>query len=96
MDVTKPYRFIWLGVVHSPKPYKFIGFRWAFISQTPVFIKEDGLGLTDVDEESGHQAQAPQGAHTMTAGSGALAAPTLCARGRCVGEGRKFEVFGYM
>ncbi len=36
MDVTKPYEFIWFGDVHGPKPYEFIGLRWAFISQTPV------------------------------------------------------------
>ncbi len=36
MDVTKPYKFIWLGDIHGPKTYQFIGFRWAFISQTPV------------------------------------------------------------
>jgi hypothetical protein len=36
MDVTKPYKFIWFGDVHGPNPYKFIGFRWAFISQTPL------------------------------------------------------------
>ncbi len=29
MDVTKPYKFIWFGDIHGPKPYKFIGFRWA-------------------------------------------------------------------
>ena len=39
MDVTKPYEFIWFGDIHGPKPYKFIGFRWAFISQTPVVRK---------------------------------------------------------
>ncbi len=32
MDVTKPYKFVWLGDVHGPCPYKFIGFRWSFIS----------------------------------------------------------------
>ncbi len=34
--VTKPYKVIWFGDIHGPKPYKFVGFRWAFISQTPV------------------------------------------------------------
>ncbi len=29
MDATKPYEFIWFGGIHGPKPYKFIGFRWA-------------------------------------------------------------------
>ncbi len=24
------------GDIHDPRPYKFIGFRWALISQTPV------------------------------------------------------------
>jgi hypothetical protein len=36
MDVTKPCKFIWFGDIHDPKPYKSIGFRWAFILQTPV------------------------------------------------------------
>ena len=36
MDVTKPYNVIWFCDIHGPKPYKFIGFGWAFISQTPV------------------------------------------------------------
>ena len=36
MDVTKPYKFIGFGDIHGPKPYEFIGLRWAFISQTPV------------------------------------------------------------
>ncbi len=36
MDVTNQYNFTWFGDIHGPKPYKFIGFRWAFISQTPV------------------------------------------------------------
>jgi hypothetical protein len=26
MDVTKPYKFIWFGDIHGPKPYKLIGF----------------------------------------------------------------------
>ncbi len=26
MDVTKSYKFTWLGTIHGPKPYKFIGF----------------------------------------------------------------------
>ncbi len=36
MDVTKPYKFIWFGDILCPKAYRSIGFRWAFISQTPV------------------------------------------------------------
>ncbi len=36
MDVTKFYKLIGFGDIHGPKPYKFIGFGWAFISQTPV------------------------------------------------------------
>jgi hypothetical protein len=36
IDVTKPYKSIWFGDRHGPKPYEFIGFRWALISQTPV------------------------------------------------------------
>ncbi len=28
----KPCKFIWFGDIHGPTPYKFIGFRWAFIS----------------------------------------------------------------
>ncbi len=27
MDVTKPYKFVWFGDIHGPKPYKFIGIR---------------------------------------------------------------------
>ena len=27
---------IWFGDIHGPKPYEFIGLRWACISQTPV------------------------------------------------------------
>jgi hypothetical protein len=27
MDVTKPYKFIGFGDIHSPKPYKLIGLR---------------------------------------------------------------------
>jgi hypothetical protein len=29
-------QIIWFGDIHSPRPYKFIGLRWALISQTPV------------------------------------------------------------
>ncbi len=36
MDVTKSYKSIWFGDIHGPKPYEFTGFRWTFISQTPV------------------------------------------------------------
>ncbi len=36
MDVTKPYKFIRHGDIHGPKPYKCIGFRWVFMSQTPL------------------------------------------------------------
>ncbi len=25
MDVTEPYEFTWFGVIHGPKPYKFLG-----------------------------------------------------------------------
>ncbi len=28
-------------VIHGPKPQKFKGFRWAFISQTPVSVQVD-------------------------------------------------------
>jgi hypothetical protein len=38
MDVTRSYEFIWFGDMHGPKTYKFIGFRRASISQTPVFF----------------------------------------------------------
>ncbi len=38
MGVTKPYKLKWFGDVQGPKPYNFIGFGWAFISQTPVLI----------------------------------------------------------
>ncbi len=41
MDVTKPHEFTWFGDTHGPKPYKCIGLRWAFISQTPVVLPED-------------------------------------------------------
>ncbi len=36
VDFTKPYEFIWPGDIHGPKPCKFRGFRWAFMSQTSV------------------------------------------------------------
>ncbi len=36
MDVTESCEFIWFGDIHGTKPYKFMGFRWAFVSQTPV------------------------------------------------------------
>ncbi len=36
MDASKPYKIIWFGDIHGPKTYKFIGFRCAFISQTPL------------------------------------------------------------
>ncbi len=36
MDVTEPYKSIWFGDSQGPTPYKSIGLRWAFISQTPV------------------------------------------------------------
>ena len=34
MDVTKPYKFIWVGDIHGPKPYESSGRRWASILQT--------------------------------------------------------------
>ncbi len=64
MDFTKPYRFRWFGDTHGPKPYKVIGFRWAFKSQTPIawtvddrhkpqkytlFQKQGGRGNTDLE-----------------------------------------------
>ena len=39
MDVTKPHKFIHFGDIHGPELYKFIGFRWVFISQTPVVLR---------------------------------------------------------
>ncbi len=36
MGVTKPFKFIRFGDIHGPKRSKFIGYRWAFISQTPL------------------------------------------------------------
>ncbi len=42
MNVTKPYHFLWFGDIHGPKPYEFMKFRWALISQTPVFHVSDG------------------------------------------------------
>ncbi len=36
MAATKAYRFLGLGAIHGPTPYEFIGFRGAFISQTPA------------------------------------------------------------
>ncbi len=36
IDVTKACEFEWFGYIHGPKPYTCIGFRWAFISQTPA------------------------------------------------------------
>jgi hypothetical protein len=44
MDVTKPYKNIWFGDIHGPKPYKFIGLRWAFISQRPVWYFNQASG----------------------------------------------------
>ncbi len=38
VDVAKPYNLTWFGDIHGPTPYKFIGFRWAVISQTPVVL----------------------------------------------------------
>ncbi len=43
MDVTKSFEFIWFGDVHGPTPYKFTGFRRAFISQTPLFFEPDAF-----------------------------------------------------
>ncbi len=36
LQVTKPCKFVLFGDIYGPKSYKFIGFRWAFVSQTPV------------------------------------------------------------
>ncbi len=35
-DVLKPFRFIWFGDIHGPRPNQITKFRWAFIAQTPV------------------------------------------------------------
>ncbi len=43
MDLTKPYKFISFGDIHGPKPYQFMGVRWAFISQTPVLNEDSSL-----------------------------------------------------
>ncbi len=53
MDATKPYEFIWYGDVHGPIPYKFIGLRWALLSQTPV------AGLQRSWEEGGAGSKLP-------------------------------------
>ncbi len=37
MGVTEPYEFTWLGDIHGPKPFEFIGFRATIISNTPLF-----------------------------------------------------------
>jgi hypothetical protein len=29
MGVNKPYKFDWFSNIHGPKPYKFLGLRWA-------------------------------------------------------------------
>ncbi len=36
MDVTKPYKCVWFGDIHGPKPYEFVGFRWPGIVQCRV------------------------------------------------------------
>ncbi len=40
MDVTKPSNFMLTAM--DPKPFKFIGFRWVFISQAPVLTSTQG------------------------------------------------------
>ena len=46
MDVT-PYKFIWCGDIYGPKPYQFIGSRWAFIPQTLVVLPVPVPGFWD-------------------------------------------------
>ncbi len=69
MHVTKPSELLWLGDLNGPKPYKFIGFRWAFMSQTPVacmicsvraFFKSHVLceSMVTIERASRHQAVA--------------------------------------
>ncbi len=43
IDVAKPYKIIWFGDIHGPILYKFIGLRWAFISQTPVWVQNSKI-----------------------------------------------------
>ncbi len=40
VDGVNPYKFILFGDIHGPKAYENIGFRWAFISQTPVLNRK--------------------------------------------------------
>ncbi len=35
MDLTKPYKLIGFGDIRGPKPYEFIGCRWAFEETKP-------------------------------------------------------------
>ena len=37
-NVSKPYKFVWLGDIYGPRRCESIGFRWAFISQTLVML----------------------------------------------------------
>jgi hypothetical protein len=50
MDVTKPSKFRWFGDIHGPKPYEFIGSRWALISQTPVVLPKTSTGKAPEEE----------------------------------------------
>ncbi len=36
MDVATPYKSIWFGDIHGPRPYEFIGSRATIISHTPA------------------------------------------------------------
>ncbi len=57
MDVTNPYEFRWCGDIHGAKPYKIIGFRWAFISQTPVGL----LRVRPEARDAKHSGRLPPG-----------------------------------
>ncbi len=38
MGITKPYKFMWFGNIHGPKPYEFMGFGAMGVTKPYKFI----------------------------------------------------------
>ncbi len=61
MDVTKPSEFKRFGDIHGPKPYEFIGFRWAY-EGTGSGIRPDPPAEGPPDQPAARRPPAPSSA----------------------------------
>ncbi len=58
-DVTNTYRFVWVCDINGPRPYEFIGFRWASCTQTPASHSVKGKSSRSLPKHVGRPSIVP-------------------------------------